>query len=487
VPAGRLPSLVARNARVLAAAGLLARLAALATAAVLARGLGQGEFGRYVVAVSIASLLGVLVELGTGGYLVREAAREPRRLGSITGLVLFLRAALGIAAVAAAVVVPPLLGYDRETWFAIALFTAAAVMRALAATFLSALQALERLRDVAAVQAQQALVTAFAVIAVIAAGGELLAVSWAFLAVAAACVPWSWRRLRAVWRDPVEFRLRNARGALAVVASFSAVVLFSTSITYVDSLLVNAFEGDDETGLYGAAYRILLALYFIPIVYSTAFARSLSHLASANRTAFMWLYSRGVCHMAVVALPMALYGLVGSHLLLEAVYGEPYGDADGALALFLLSGVFTFPAWVASTTAYAAGAERRIVAIVAASLTFNVAANLLAIPAWGIEGAAAVNVATEALTFALLLFVLERAGVRLEWFAALGKPLIAIVPAAIVVLGVPAVPLAVRLVFGSAAYVVALLLLRTFDAHDSEFLRGLARSPAAQVDAGVEP
>ena len=78
------------------------------------------------------------------------------------------------------------------------------------------------------------------------------------------------------------------------------------------------------------------------------------------------------------------------------MYGEPYGDADGALALLLLSGVFTFPAWIASTTAYAAGAERRIVAIVAASLTFNVAANLLAIPAWGIEGAAAVNVATEA-------------------------------------------------------------------------------------------
>jgi hypothetical protein len=58
---------VARNARVLAAAGLLARLAALATAAVLARGLGQGEFSRYLVAVSIASLLGVLVVLGTGG------------------------------------------------------------------------------------------------------------------------------------------------------------------------------------------------------------------------------------------------------------------------------------------------------------------------------------------------------------------------------------------------------------------------------------
>ena len=185
------------------------------------------------------------------------------------------------------------------------------------------------------------------------------------------------------------------------------MVLFSTSITYVDSLLVNAFEGDDETGFYGAAYRILLALYFIPIVYGTAFARSLSHLASANRDAVhVAVLARRLPHGGRRTSPRAL-GLVGSHVLLDALYGEPYGDADGRSRCFFSSVVFTFPAWVASTTAYAAGAERRIVAIVAASLTFNVSANLLAIPAWGIEGAAAVNVATEALTFALLLFLLD--------------------------------------------------------------------------------
>ena len=87
-----------------------------------------------------------------------------RRLGSITGLVLFLRARSGSQPS------PPPPSSRRSSGTtgrrAIVLFTAAAVMRALAATFLSALQALERLRDVAAVQAQQALVTAVVVIAV---------------------------------------------------------------------------------------------------------------------------------------------------------------------------------------------------------------------------------------------------------------------------------------------------------------------------------
>ena len=345
-------------------------------------------------------------------------------------------------------------------------------MRALAATFLSALQALERLRDVAAVQAQQALVTAVVVIAVIAAGGELIAVlgvSRRRRCVRAMVV----EKAESGLARPIEFRLRNAvvrwRSSPAS-PQWCSRRPSRTSIRY--SSMPSRVT---ETRLYGAAYRILLALFH---------PDRLQHGVRAFDVPPSVREPHGV-HVAVLArrLPhvgrrtsIALYGLVGSHVLLDAVYGEPYGDADGALALLLLSGVFTFPAWIASTTAYAAGAERRIVAIVAASLTFNVAANLLAIPAWGIEGAAAINASrTEALTFALLLFVLERAGVRLEWFAALGK-LIAIAGGSNRRTGFPAVPLAVRLVFGSAAYVVALLLLRTFDAQDSEFLRGLAQS-----------
>jgi O-antigen/teichoic acid export membrane protein len=487
VLAGRLISLLARNARALAAAGVVAKLAAVAVAVVLARGLGEREFGRYVVAIAFASLLGVLVDFGTGGYLVREGARKPDLLGRTIGLVVSLRVVLGLAAVAVAISLPSLLGYERRTSIAIALFTAAAALRALGSTFLSGLQALERLTDVAAVQAQQAIAGAGAAAAAVALGGGLIAVSWAALGVAAVSVPWSWRRLNAARHGPIEFRLTGLRIALPVVATFSSVLLFSTAITYLDSLLVHAFKGNDETGLYGAAYRVLFALYFIPTVYSTALMRSMSRLASTNRETLAWLYSRVVCHLTVAALPLAVFGLAGSRALLDILYGKPFGDADTALAWLLWSLVFTFPAWIASTTAYAIGAERRVVGIVAASLTLNVAANLLAIPVWGIEGAAAANVATEALTGALLIVLLQREGVKLAWIAAVGKPLIAIAPAAAAVVALAGAPLAVRLAIGAGIYTAGLFLLRTFDAHDYGFLRAVGGAGEAPVQLGIDP
>jgi peptidoglycan biosynthesis protein MviN/MurJ (putative lipid II flippase) len=127
------------------------------------------------------------------------------------------------------------------------------------------------------------------------------------------------------------------------------------------------------------------------------------------------------------------------------------------------------------------------VGIVAASLTLNVAANLLAIPVWGIQGAAAANVATEALTCVLLVVLLQREGVKLDWIAAVGKPLIAIAPAAAAVVALAGAPLAVRLAIGAGIYTAGLFLLRTFDAHDYGFLRAVGGAGEAPVQLGIDP
>jgi O-antigen/teichoic acid export membrane protein len=468
---GYLITLLARNARVLAAADVVTRLAAIAVAIVLARGLGAHEYGRYVVAVAFASLLGFFVELGTGSYLVREGAQKPQLLGRTTGLVLALRAALGLAVVVVATFVPPLLGYERTTSLAIALFTTAAALRLVGATFLAALQALERLRDVAALQAQQAAVGACAAVGVIALGGRLVAVSLVAVAVSAVSVPWSWGRLAAAHPGSIELPRGDIRPTLPIIASFSSVMLFFTAITYLDSLLVQAFLGDAETGLYGAASRIMLALFFIPTLYSSAVNRSLSRLASSDRDVLTWLHSRVVRHLIVAALPLAVFGLVGSRALLDLLYGEPYSNADTALALLLASLVFSFPAWIGTTTAFAIGAERHMVPIVAASLALNIAGNLLAIPLWGIEGAAAVNVVTEGCTAVLVFTLLRSRGVLLNWTTAVLKPAIAIAPSALIVAALADASLAIRLAIGAAVYVGGLFVLRTFDAHDLAFLR----------------
>ena len=73
----------------------------------------------------------------------------------------------------------------------------------------------------------------------------------------------------------------------------------------------------------------------------------------------------------------------------------------------------------------------------------------------------------------------------MDWNAAVWKPVVAIVPAAVVVLAPTDAPLAIRLSLGGAVYVVGLFLLRTFDAHDYAFVRAIGGLGETPAQAGV--
>jgi len=83
-------------------------------------------------------------------------------MGRIVGHILLLRSALGVAAVLTAFAFGLVLQYDRATLITLALLAGAAVLRVLANSYLSVLQALEHVRAVAVVKSEQALVLAIA-------------------------------------------------------------------------------------------------------------------------------------------------------------------------------------------------------------------------------------------------------------------------------------------------------------------------------------
>ncbi len=69
---------LASNLRYLDVSQVAARFAGFAVVILLARELGRGDFGRYTVALGVASILAMLIQLGMGGYIIREAARARR-------------------------------------------------------------------------------------------------------------------------------------------------------------------------------------------------------------------------------------------------------------------------------------------------------------------------------------------------------------------------------------------------------------------------
>ena len=440
---------------------------------VLARHLGTAEFGRYTLLLALVALASAGIgELGTSGYLIREATRRPHELGSLLGDIVVVRLVMGAVLIGVLSVIGSLSGYDRQLLAALALISVATVLQLLSDAHLVALQSMERLTDVAVARVERALINAAAILAAVLLGGRLVAVAAAILVAAMCFVPLAVERFRRRWREPVPLRFRQLRSRARPMLGFSAVWLLTAALTYFDSVMVYWLKGAAEAGLYGAAYRFLLLLQTIPALYTDAVTRPFSALAGTDVPAFRRLYVQLVKHQVAVAVPIGLVGVAFAGSLTTTLFGQSYADGARAAALLLIVTLVDFPAWIMFTAAFALGLESWIAKCLGVTVLGNVLANLFVIPKWGATGAAG---ATLAATAALTLTVgakLHASGFPAEW-RQWSKPLFAGMPALGLLLATRDLSPAVSAVLGIGAYVAAFVALRGVSAEDRALLRAL--------------
>jgi O-antigen/teichoic acid export membrane protein len=345
---------------------------------------------------------------------------------------------------------------------------------------------MERMTDVAAVRAQQsiALAAAMSVAAVITP--DVVAVSWAVVIVSAALPVYSWFRLRRRWSGRIHLSTGGLVTTARATSAFAVASAMFVLMNYLDSVMVQAFKGDAAAGVYGAAYRILLALTVVATVYSDSVTRSISYLAAHDRPRLLAVHARVFVHLSMAALPLVAGGVILSEPLLRTFFGPEYGGGAAALAILVCALAISFPGYANVATAYALGLERRLAVILPAVVVVNAAANAILIPNFGIKGAAAATLGSELLFMVLVMVRLHGSGLRLPPLWRIGKAATSAGVMAGAVWPLRHIVLAVPILVGALVYVGMLLLLRAFDREDVDLVRSLVRSGPEPTEASYE-
>lgn len=178
------------------------------------------------------------------------------------------------------------------------------------------------------------------------------------------------------------FRSGVAYGAKAYVAALLAYLIVRS-----DMLLVNALRGTAEAGVYSIAVQISDLLYLLPMSIGLVLFPRLTRqgdgdpifaLKIARHNAFLMLL---LCGAAAVLAPWAI----------RFLYGGEFLPAVRAL-WWLLPGIWAYGACNPIATQLASsGMPLSAVVVWIPPLVLNVALNLVWIPRWGIEGAAAAS------------------------------------------------------------------------------------------------
>ncbi len=368
-----------------------------------ARSLTLEEFGAWSFAAALVSLAGVTADFGLGVVAAREmsqraeSTREYLRTVAALGILLALTANLLV--VAAVLLVRP----GGAAALVAMTYGAQLLIGGYAVAPVSYFRAHQDTAWECAGRVLQATVTIGGAAAVAWLGGGLAGFAAAAL-VATMLFP-----------VPLLFAARRGAGIpiprLNIGSSYRilgsawpiGIGIAATSVYYyADTVIMGVLGQRRAVALYGADYTLLFGVILMVSAMHAAFLPILSRAAGISTTEFRAAARSFLRLSGVAAACVMVAGPLVAGATLALVFGDSFADGTTALRLLMVTGGVMFLSSGFGTTVLAARQERRYMRVVLAGAVINVALNLLLIPPYSLNGAAAATLAAE-VTVCLLM------------------------------------------------------------------------------------
>jgi O-antigen/teichoic acid export membrane protein len=454
----------------------------------IVRTLGAEEYGQYAAILAFGALFVPLADLGLSPYTVREVARCRDRADGrehtdwLYGNVLLLRLVLSIGASVLLVVAAVLTGRPPVMIGGIALGAIGLVMYSALGASDAILAGFERLDLSAVARVLQQL--AFVVL-----GAAALWLGFGYYGlIIANLVAISmmgflyWRWLRSVGVRPRRVGVGNWPALLRMSLPF-AVGAFALGLSYrFDSVLLNIFRSDAETGYYSAVYNLIFSATVLSNVFNSALYPSLTRRAARSPQELPRIYERALRYLLTLGLPLAVGTWALADDVVRHLFTDAYAPAVPALQILIWTLPLMFMSEFLGYVAVVLGWERPAARAMLMSTGFNVGLNVLLVPRFGFLAAAAVTLITEMVLVGQYLWLLRAQVRELDWGRALLRPLAAAAVLGALLLAMDHLPLIVALAVGGIAYAGLVVALRVIGREEVTFIRGL-RQPAQPLGA----
>jgi O-antigen/teichoic acid export membrane protein len=186
--------------------------------------------------------------------------------------------------------------------------------------------------------------------------------------------------------------------ALAVLA-FALPLMINGLVNLIffrfDQFIIFSVQGPDASAIYEAAYKFINFTMIITPSVTLALFPGMAHAAVHDRPALRRQYRSGLKVLLLLALPLVAGTVALAPLLITVLTlgkGSYLPSSAWALQILIWFLPFSFVNGLTQYVLIALDRQRWLTWAFLATALFNVGANLVLVPIWGIYGAAAVTV-----------------------------------------------------------------------------------------------
>lgn len=394
---------IAANASLQLGLRVVQMLSGLITFPLLARSMGSSDFGIYTAGLAYVGLFSTFTEFGLTNAATMNMASDPDNESRWLGALSSLRAASSVVLTVLCLAgIPLFLQSDGDLRTVSVIFTSLIAINgagAVTSVFVSRL----RSEIVVAILLVQTVAWLAIVIVLNATGASAVtvAVAWVTLLSATAVLQvlaarrfasLAWKGTRELW-GPL-FRLALPMG----IAGALGTVYYK-----IDSVLVVEMASAHEAGIYGAAYRFLDPLTFLPAAVMTSFMPVFAATFADQRERTRRLVQTAAELMIVLGLPALLVTLVLSDQIVRNLFGTEFAGSAAVLPILMGGFLAICLGTLGGYLSRVVGLRWQLPGYAAACVVVNVGMNLYLIPRHGALGAAWATAVTEVLSMVLLL------------------------------------------------------------------------------------
>jgi O-antigen/teichoic acid export membrane protein len=456
------PRRVAWNTVAQAAARILTLALSVLTTVLLTRHLDVSGYGIYVTVVVYVPFFALFFDAGITTFVVRSLSTDRAR-SDLFREALGLRLALALPVTLLAFALAVLLyggGDEATTRNAIAIALPIILFATAASATSVIFQARLQMDRVALSEIVGQLVATSLIVLFVSSGLSIYAMVAA--AVAGAFVNMALLLVLAVRIESLRPLLLPRRwGALLRKALPLGLALMVATIYFrADAVLLSILKGPDAVGIYGVAYRLLEAMIAFPgFLYVSIFPLLSQAAARRDLDKLRDVTQRSFDVLVLAAVPVVFGTVLLAPQIVRALAGDGFDQAVTPLRIVIAGAGLMFVNGLFSYVLIALDRQVTLLWTGLVTLAFNVALNLVLIPRYSYNAAAAVATGSEALALSALLVLLVRFASFRPALVVAGKAALA---GAVMIVCLAFTPsnLALLVAVGGCAYGATLLLLR---------------------------
>lgn len=454
----------------------------------LFRYLGRFGTGQHQFVISFVTIFTVIIDFGIQQYVVKKMSENKAEVKKYFQHFLALEIVLAAIIYVVLLVVAKLNNFEPVIFDAIALAGIGIMVNALTYPFLAVMSAFQDLKKVALINFLQSIVNVIVIFCAIFFHKYIVFLVSNQVIFGIVSLVLYMRFFRRHVPNPeyskilVNLDWGLVKQILLASLPFALLVGFSTIYNRIDVVIITKMLGYEQTGVYTAAYKFFDLISFFPSVVSFSlyplFASLMAKGAIAEIRLNLERYSR---FLIALALPMAVGGSLLAGQIISLVAGPEFPQSAAVLVILIWAPAVLF-IYVAANSLVISQLTKFAVIITAINVVINVAGNLLLIPRYGVNAAAAMTVFSEFLQGVFYFYFIKKKITDFHFFRYFWRPIIASLVMGVAVWYTRDLFLLVPVAAGGAVYLIVLYILRFFEKQDWEFLKSfIAKEKPAEI------